>query len=45
MRQQILKEAIGYVSDNTKFIRLATVTTFIHSLLFTLSLLYLLIKY
>ena len=37
----ILKDAIIEISDDTKFIRLATVTTFLHSLLFILYIIYL----
>ncbi len=40
-RRTILKEAISSVSDDTKLVRLATITTFIHSLLFILYLIYL----
>lgn len=39
----ILKESITAIWDDTKLIRLATITTFIHSLLFILYLIYLLI--
>lgn len=39
----ILKESIAAIWDDTKLIRLATITTFIHSLLFILYLIYLLI--
>lgn len=41
-RNLVLKESIAAISDDTKFIRLATITTFIHSLLFILYLIYLL---
>lgn len=36
----ILKDAILEISDDTKFIRLATVTTFLHSLLFIFYIIY-----
>lgn len=45
MRHEILKETITYLSEHTKFIRIATITTFIHSLLFTIYLLYLIVRY
>ena len=45
MRRTIIKESISYLTEDTKFIRLATMTMFIHSLLFTLYLLYLIARY
>ena len=41
MKKAILKAAMTEISDDTKFIRLATITTFVHSLLFILYLIYL----
>lgn len=32
--QTILQEALGFIADDTKFIRIATITTFVHSLSF-----------
>jgi len=36
LRQRIIRETIDELGDDTKFIRLATVTQFIHSLIFTI---------
>ena len=41
MKDTILRSAMYELSDDTKFIRLATITTFIHSLLFLIYLVYL----
>lgn len=41
MKHPILRSSIHEISEDTKFIRLATVTTFVHSLLFVLYLIYL----
>lgn len=41
LKQTILKESFHEISTDTKFIRLATITTFVHSLLFLLYLAYL----
>ena len=40
MRKRILRESIGAIADDPKIIRLATITTFVHSLLFILYSLY-----
>lgn len=40
MRTAILKQAVKQISTDTKFIRLATITTFIHSLLFLIYVVY-----
>ncbi len=41
----ILKDSISSLSEDTKFIRLATITTFIHSLLFIIYIIYLLLTF
>ena len=35
LRKKILREVAELLSEDTKFVRLATVTTFIHALVFT----------
>ena len=44
MRNAILREALHEISEDTKLVRLATITTFIHSLLFILYILYVIIS-
>ncbi len=44
MKQEILKSALTQVGDDTKFVRLATATTIVHSLLFTLYLIYMVVS-
>lgn len=43
MRNTLLREALHEISEDTKLVRLATITTFIHSLLFILYILYVLV--
>ncbi|MBP7848600.1 hypothetical protein KA013_05375 [Patescibacteria group bacterium] len=43
MKDEILRSAVTQVGDDTKFVRLATATKFVHSLLFTLYLIYLVV--
>jgi len=43
MRNKILRHSLSDISEDTKLVRLATITTFIHSLLFITYILYVIV--